>query len=234
MKRRLKKQQTKAESGLVSTEKKESSNTQSVKTQSGEGLSGTLPRRKTCNNTKYALFIKVYVTGETALIGGDEAWRDMLEEYADMLHIGKAKEGFKLWMKILYCDWQLTVVESCANTLRDFFIQSCADALVEAGFTWVQNIEDDAAYQKQIDIVMNETSSVIVRLNQYKTQYDKLFPPQVGERPKRTELDFDKELAVLAKHGYRINKRKQTVTEYCGAVNAFSDEVKKNKHGQQV
>jgi len=110
------------------------------------------------------------------------------------------------------------------------YVVSAANALLEAGFDYIENIEDDKAYQRQLDMVENEVASVVVRLNQYKAQYDKLVP--TDEAKQRTALDFDKEIAVLAKHGYKIDKRTQTVMEYCAAVNVFFEELKKTSNAR--
>jgi len=193
-------------------------------------LSNTLPQVNTCRNTLYEVFIVVYLSGRTELVGGPEVWEDMMNEYADLMRVGSAGDIFEVWKKIVFCDWQLTVAERCLDILRDLYVVSAANALLEAGFDYIENIEDDKAYQRQLDMVENEVASVVVRLNQYKAQYDKLVP--TDEAKQRTALDFDKEIAVLAKHGYKIDKRTQTVMEYCAAVNVFFEELKKTSNAR--
>jgi hypothetical protein len=171
----------------------------------------------------------VYVTGEVDRIGGKEVWDDMLTEYGGLIKTENSDRIFDVWRKIKYNEWRVTVVELCVETLREMYRESFAAMLVEAGFDYVLNMEDEKAYQRQIDLVIIEANTIAVVLNQLYIQYNNLVPKSEGDGTQKIEIDFDKELAILKKHGYGINKRKQTVMEYCAAVNAFIDEVKKAK-----
>ena len=217
------------ENGLVSIATTETPGLLLEQTRSGSLLSATSPRRKTCSTLKYWIFIEVYVQEDYDRIGGKQVWDDIIQEYAGLIKTDEVVEAFDLWRQIEYNEWRLSVAETAISYLRDIYSAKGADALVEAGFSYIENLQDEKTYQKQLDFVTNETSSVVVVLNQLKTRYDKMFPPSEGEKPKRTEIDFDKELAILAKHGYKVNKRKQSVMEYCAAVNAFYEEQKRLK-----
>lgn len=188
--------------------------------------------KKTCSNTLYATFIKVYVTKEYNRIGGQEVWEDMLQEYSGLIKTQNSDKIFEIWKSINFNEWRLLVVETCVSGLREMYSEVAANALVEAGFDYVVNLEDDEAYQKQLDFIVVEANTVTVVLNQLYIQYNGLLPKN-EETTDRKEIDFDKELAILKKHGYGINKRKQSVMEFCAAVNAFLDEVKNMKrHGK--
>lgn len=219
----------KQENGLQSGKKREALNSDSQNTQKENQLE-TIKPQITCSDLIYDDFIKIYVGKKSADdIGGLEVWQNILDDCADMLINSVSDNSAELWKKISFCDWRLAVAETCIKVLRVIYIEKAANALVLAGFDYVQNLEDDKAYQKQLDVVTNETSSVIVKLNQYKLQYDRLNPISTDEKPKKTELDFDEEIAVLKRHGYSFNKRKQTVTEYCATINAFKKEIERSK-----
>lgn len=174
----------------------------------------------------------MYTTKEYHHVGGEQAWNNILDEYSSMLKTENSDKQFDLYKRIAYNQWRLKIVEIVMSDggLRDMWRPKLADSLVEAGFDYVQNIEDDKKYQRQLDIVMNEASSIVVKLNQLYIQYNALLPKgEHKEHKEKKEIDFDKELMVLAKQGYRINKRRQSITEYCAAVNALFDEVERHK-----
>lgn len=229
---RRKNWQTKQKNGLVSTKRQEKGNMQS----SGqETIRSSTMSRLNCSTLKYDKFIKTYVqyqeTGEATLVGGKEIWLDILDEYSTLIKSEKADDIFECWKKIEIAETRLRIVDTCTGRLREMYSPAAAEALVEHGFDMVHNLDDEEVYQKQIDFVIMEANSIHVVLKQLEIQYNTL----VKEEPikKRSEIDFDKELAVLARHGYRVKKRKQTVMEFCAAANAFLDEVKSKKNAKR-
>lgn len=200
----------------------------------GSQLNDTIALKKTCRNTLYTTFIKVYTTKEYNRIGGEKVWDDMLQEYSTLIKTENSDQIFDIWRRMQFNEWRLNIIETTVDSLREMYRASFADALVEAGFDYVENIEDDKEYQKQIDRVIVEAGTITVILNQLYIQYNNLVPKDGNEPVEKKEIDFDKELAILKKHGYGINKRKQSVMEYCAAVNAFIDEAKRMKrHGSK-
>src|SRR5262245_3533382 len=140
-------------SGSVFTKKKAGSATVLEQPAQVGQLSAGTPQKRTCFNTKYATFIKVYVTGEYNRVGGEEAWLDIMDEYGMLIKTEKSDTALDLLRKITYCNWQLKVVEVALSIggLRDLWRPKLAEALTEAGFSYVKNLDDDKKYQKQLD-----------------------------------------------------------------------------------
>ena len=109
--------------------------------------------------------------------------------------------------------------------MKDFYSEKVALSLVEMGFDYVEDKRGDE-YTKQLELLEREAMAQVVMLNQYYKEYENM--SQGAAESSRTFMDFEKDIAVLRKLGYKIGN-KTTVFEYCAVVNAFIDENKKRK-----
>lgn len=192
---------------------------------------GLLP---TCRTLLYKEFIHASVTGDTKRVGGPENWAAILKEFAELVVTDKGNNVLDVWLKIEQMEWKIGFAATMIDMLRDgVYIEEAAEALFNMGYDYVDNCDDHEEYLKKLNMVENEAKTLVVILDQYYKEY-MLLVPEHQQKP-RTEMDFEQELAVLRRHGYKINKNKNTVFEFCAVLNSFIDEMKakSNSHGQR-
>lgn len=185
-----------------------------------------------CKTLCYRTFIDILLTKDYKLliIGGEPpevellaAWKFIIDEYCSLIHTEKSDTIFEVYKKIIMCQWKLTFVENACAFLKVFWDEEIANALVDAGFDYINSLEDREQYLRQIYMVESEAKTLIVLLNQYTAEYKQLCPEDEAEVD-RDEMDYQKELAYLSKFmGKRINPSKITVIEFCAIVNIYLD-----------
>lgn len=186
-----------------------------------------------CSNLLYCDFITVSVTGNTDIVGGNSNWSLILAEYADLIRTPKSSNIFDLWNKISLTEVKLDIVDTMLTILKDLYNVEAANALANLGYDVVEDLDDHDAYMLQLEMIDREAKTLFVVLNQYIAEYKKLAPEGVDLKP-RTQMDFEKELQILARYGYKINKRKDTVLEFAAAVNAFIEEKNTVSNGKKA
>jgi hypothetical protein len=176
----------------------------------------------------YKDFIDVSVTQKYELVGGELNWIDILEEYASLVSSEKSDDIFDCWRKIEFTERKIDFVHTALSYLKDFYNKDIAEALVDFGFDFIEYNGDTEVYHKKLKSIENQAKVLIVLLNQYYNEYQ-LLSKKFGGDHERTRMDFEKEMAVLRKAGYKINIRKIYTFEMCAIINAFLDEHKSKK-----
>jgi hypothetical protein len=238
-KKKRKSLQIKAENGLVSTKMNLENNKSLLHPAKDISLKPTLHR--SCKTLKYYKYIKISVTGDVSLlkIGGDptneemaSAWQEILIEYSGLIKTEKTNSIFKLWEKIEEARCKLRFINICLDYFSEFYDEEIANELVLHGYDFIEWYDDQERYNKQLILLENESKTLIVLLNQYYNEYKILSPD--NETITKDEMYYEKELAVLTKEGYRVNKKKNTVFEYAAAVNAFIEQNKRLKETNTI
>lgn len=187
--------------------------------------------RPNCRTILYKHFIDAYCENDFSNVGGKSNWFDVLIEYSELIKTEKSENIFKAWMRIEENNFKIEATEFCMDILRVNYSPAAAEWLTLFGFGFVENLDDHDAYLKQLDIIETESKMFVVLQNQLEIQYQQMIPERAKDIDK-SRMSFEKDLAVLKKQGYGIDKNTQTVFEYCAAVNALIDEQKINKNGR--
>lgn len=174
----------------------------------------------------YKDFVDAYVTEDYSKVGGKFGWADILEEFSSLIETTKSLGIFECWRKIVYLETKIQIINTCLTYLHDFYSKSIAEALVEIGLDFIEyDPEDLELYRKRLKGLDIQARTFIVILNQYYNEYDALNKGNTEE--KRTRMDFEKEMAILRKAGYKINIKKIYTFEMCAIINAYIGQHKK-------
>lgn len=165
-------------------------------------------------------FIEVSVTNNFSLVGGEDKWEDILCEYADNIHSPKSDNIIECWNKIKFIEAKIKFVGIALDILKDVYLEKIVLCLCELGFDYIENNQNVVAYHKSLEMLDIEARVLIVLLNQYQTEYISLAGN--SENIKRTRMDFEKEMAILRKAGYKI-KKNTTTFQMCAIINSFID-----------
>ena len=179
----------------------------------------------TCETLKYYTYIEVSVTDNFDLVGGEENWSEILQEFSSLIKTEKSNSILECWKKINVAERKMEFVESTLLFFKEWYSEPVALALVEMGFPYIQNLENTEDYRRQLELVDIQVRAQIVFLNQYYQEYSAL--TKGASLEKRDRMDYQKEMAILRKDGYKINK-KTTVFEMAAIINSFLEEHKKN------
>lgn len=171
----------------------------------------------------WKIFVDVAVTDNYALVGGADKWEEILCEYADNIRSEKSNNLFDCWRKIKFIEFKIQFVQTALEVLNDFYSEKIALALCELGFDFIDNDPDTAAYRKKLQMMETEAKVLIVLLNQHNTEYMALSGK--NGNVKRTRMDFEKEMAILRRAGFKI-KKSTTTFEMCAIINTFIDQPK--------
>ncbi len=207
-----KQQQTKQESGLESGMTELSTlETPPLENQSNNGS-------LLIENILWRTFIEVSVTENYSLVGGPEKWEEILCEYADNVRSPKSENIFDCWRKIRFIEFKIEFVQTALSVLNDFYSERVALCLVELGFDYIENNQDTTVYRRSLQRLETEAKVLLVLYNQYQAEYASL--NKSSGDSKRNRMDFEKEMAILRKDGYKI-KKSTTVLEMCAIINTF-------------
>lgn len=194
-----------------------------------------------CNTLLYSAFISI-MCGQRDLtiliIQGtptedqlNAAWDNILTEYSELTTSEAGENIFQVVKNILITKWKILYVDTALLTLAKKYDAVIANRLVEVGFDFIQPLENIDAYLRQLEAVRMEANILIVRLNQYNAEYERLCPKKTTEPARRTEFDYQKELDILSKwYGSRIKKEEVTVFDVCSIMAAFMEYNKANNN----
>lgn len=196
-----------------------------------EAIHGKVSTHLSCRNLTYDVFIYISVTGDTKPVGGPFNWYKIQEEYSSLIKSTKAVSILQAWQKLEWEQARYNIGIVFLNFLKEYYDIDIATALVENGFSFVDDHSNIKRYQAQLALLESEIKTCIVYINQYRRDYERLLP-QDGEVKNRTELDFEEELIVLSEHvGYRLDKKVITVYEVCAIINIV---IAKNNGSKKV
>jgi hypothetical protein len=193
-----------------------------------------------CSTLKYNIFLEILLHGTLSLlvISGNPspielntAWQGILHEYIDDTQNDRSSTLHEVWKKMLYTSWLISFIDWSVYALKYNYSEKIALMVAEAGFYYIQPIEDRARYLTQIYMLETEAKSLVVRLNQLNNEY-KLLCPTAIDQETRTLADYEKEIAILSKFmGQRIVKAEITVKEFAAIVNLYNETNKVNQDG---
>lgn len=233
---RRKKKLIERESGSRSIRTREEGNNILLQTNPQESQSNNT-YHQSCKTLPYGKFILIMVNQEFSylIISGtpnkeklQETWHNILDEYSDLIHTDKSDTILQIYKKMQYNIWKQNFLAATLDTLKDRYDEEVALMVCNLGYDLIQPLKDRELYLRQIYMIEIESQNLVVLLNQYYNEYKRLCPEGEGNTEiGRTEMDYEKELAILSKfYGSRIKKNKITVFEVCGIINAYFDDCK--------
>lgn len=155
-----------------------------------------------------------------------EAWDQISEEYSQLVR-AETDDSFELFKKIHYLKWKISYISLVLDYLKEEYDEEFAQNLATLGMSLIVEKADWQEYLAQIYRVETEAKYLIVQLNQTSNEYNIMMGKSGGQPEQRNLKDFERELAILSKfQGYRIDKEKTTVSEYCGILNAYIEYCK--------
>lgn len=214
--------QTKQGSGSESTPRNQAkSKSQSSAQGNTHSNSSSAP---TIHTMMYGKFLRILLEEQEK----PENWQQILEDYVDEIKTIKSETAFQVLKNFAYTDWKINFLFGNENPktygalhlLKMQYDSEIAEMIMLSGFDLIQPLEDREQYLKQIYIVETQAKTLIVLLNQYDKEYKLLTNVENVEKRKRS--DYEKEISIISKFcGYRIDKEKTPVIEWCAHVNNY-------------
>lgn len=245
-KKKHKSSQTRQASGLLSTRTNLVSIQSEPISQQDTPLLATY--HQTCKTLLYDTFIKIiveenvaylHISGQPELSKLEDAWQDILQEYSSLIKSEKGKNIFDAWKKCCYLEWQIKYIDAVVlkfqmqipGTEIYLYQEEQANRIVELGYELIPDPRQGvAAYLESIKRLEMESKILIVMLNQANVDYKLLSPKQEEGQIKRTEGDYDTELAVLSKFmGTWLDKKTKTVSDVCAVINVYNQYIDEHK-----
>jgi len=208
---------------------KAKSNASLPATQPGTLLSSTF--HQSIETLKYKTFLEIQIDGDVSRlkIEGDPhpdiltlAWYEIQLQYSDAVKTPKTNSLLQLSNKILKTMWQMTMVDNCIVVLKRGYDKEAAGYLFELGYSLIEENKDWTEYLKQVISVETQAKVLIVMLNQYQIEY-KMMNPASNDLVKRTMVDYEKELRIVAKVavGAFVKAGDITTMEFISMLNAY-------------
>lgn len=232
---------------LKNSQTKKTNGSESMKQSPGDSgtplLQKNIPSKsllhQSCETLPYKSFYKINVHGDLSLlvISGNytheqlsEVWNKILVEYSQLIKTEKSQSIFEAWKKIEYILAKMKICDQALTFFKNrFYDEEVAEALMLHGFDLVTYDGDNTDFDKQIKLLETQAKSLVVFLNQAYTEYKIIADSAQGEsKLERTELDYEEDLAILARFGYKL-RRKGTVLEYAANFNSFIKEQQNNR-----
>jgi len=150
------------------------------------------------------------------------AWYEIQLQYSDAVKTPKTNSLLQLSNKILKTMWQMTMVDNCIVVLKRGYDKEAAGYLFELGYSLVEENKDWTEYLKQVISVETQAKVLVVMLNQYQIEY-KMMNPASNDLVKRTMVDYEKELRIVAKVavGAFVKAGDITTMEFISMLNAY-------------
>lgn len=200
---------------------------------------------QSCQTLLLSHFWEIMLTGNLRwlIISGQpseqqllDAWEAIVAEHSELVKTDKSNNLFDLYHKISNTEWQLALVDKCLNALKQQYDADIAAILNDRGFGIVEPSDDREVYLRSLYAIETDAKTLIILLNQYKSQYKSMHPESTDELTEVNRVRYEKELAILSKfQGYRIKKEEITVLEYCAIINTYLEYIKlqkkEGKHG---
>lgn len=227
-------QQTNLESGMEST---------TMSSTNHKSSEQTLPKQQesqsdntyhqSCETLLYWDFAKIMVTKDFSklIISGKPteaelrlAFDVILHEYVSIIHTDKSDSIVSCFLKIVRTETNMLALENALAYLkRCEWDKDIAERIQLLGFDYIENLEDEEAYLRQIEIVNNEVKVLVILLNEYKAEYANLTKSDGSSEDKEKDLmAYEEELAILGKfQGSRIDKKVTTVMEFVAILNNY-------------
>jgi hypothetical protein len=152
-----------------------------------------------------------------------EAWQNIIDEYCELVKTPKTNGIADCYKRIEHCHFKIKFTERCLEFLYDWYDEEVAMFLMEIGLSFPVRIDDTSLYYKQLERIETQAKSFVVELANLEIEYKRLNPEQ-EHALKKTEVDYEKDIAILSQFmGYRIDKRTTSVTEMCAIMNLFTE-----------
>jgi hypothetical protein len=150
------------------------------------------------------------------------AWDDILQEYSDLIKTEKTTNVFDLYKRLTTTRFKLAYLGWTLSFLKVEYKREYAERISSMGYDLIEDLEDREAYLRQIYMVENDAKFLVVQLNQLSNEYKLLNPGSGNQEAERTEMDYQKELAILSRFmGRWIQAEEITVFKFCSIVNAY-------------
>lgn len=175
-----------------------------------------------CNNNLNALVI----SGEPTADQLQDAWNEILFEYASLFKTEESEYVFSLRKEIELLKLHITTVDYSVYTLQlHFFDNGSTDndiinQLVELGYEVTADTSDPVAYINQLKRCVSLCKTNVFDLEQLEKEYERAQKTTGGK--KITEEDFDANIVMVSKYmHYPIDEDTVTIYKFTVMFNNF-------------
>lgn len=227
-----KQQQKNLESGTESTLMSETNlNISEQKPQESQEYHSKDTYHQSCETLLYWDFAKTMIDKDYSrlIISGNpseeilkRSFELILQEYVSIIHTDKSDSIVTCYLKLTSAETKMMILENALTYLRRCeWDNDIAEAIQLYGYDYIEPLEDEKAYLKQIELVSNEIKVFVILINEYRKEYLALTKSD-GEEKQKDLLSVEEELAILGKfQNSRIDKKVTTVLEFVAILNNY-------------
>lgn len=163
-------------------------------------------------------------------VGGAENWETVYTEYIDLSGIGETQE-YALLVNIHNTQKRIAAVQGYINVEKEWFavhnepFEPALADLKKYGHRLSFDKTNPPQFLKQLEMCEIKEKTQVAELAEMLKEYDDL----KSNGPKVTtdsRSDFIKQMNRLGKEGYKIDKDKTDMEEYCLMIHEYSDELR--------
>lgn len=170
-------------------------------------------------------YLALIIEGEATPEALSEVWAKIYQEYIDLMGNTSNDYMLTLMMEVNRLYFRHESIVRAVELLRSYRFDELVSMLKKEGFNLQFNPNDADAYGNDLKKVTTRAKSLLVEMEQKKSQLDLL--KQTKGSGSVTREFFDKILVTLSKFmGFKINKDKTTVTEYIYTLKDYINHCK--------
>lgn len=170
------------------------------------------PINYTCATLPMAKFVKCIVKSEYDVVGGEDAWNKIFDEYLTLSDDGSISQLLALLKSIAILTNKIQLVETIVNTMANKPIPELADQLRAMGFrfSYGENLQQD------LQATINQAKSWLLKLQQDQKELEEL---RKSDGKAATEQDYEMQYSAIEQFkGVGIDPEKYTVGRYIADI----------------
>lgn len=196
-----------------------------------------------CDTILLDTFIQIFCDGkfELLIISGRpsenevlSAWENILNEYVDIVGNAASEHIIVLQKKINVIKCRMHIVELAVTGLSICYDKKFIDGLNQCGYPCKLTAENwEELRMKELQSIISRSKTLNVELEPLEKQLERLQKPKKNKPV--TKEDFEQDIVMLSKHqGYRIDKKKTTMSEYAAIYSSFVYFCKKREEQENA
>lgn len=166
----------------------------------------------TCANLPMAIFVQCLVNAKLDLVGGEQAWETISQEYSSLIDHEAASQYLTLLKSIAVLTYRIELIEILVNEMASRPIPDIAARLQKMGFRfpYTDNLERD------LQATINQARTELLRLQQDQKELEDL---RKTDGKAATEQDYEMQYSAIEQFkGVSIDPDTYMVARYAADI----------------